>query len=316
MAYDYDLVVIGSGPAGEKGATQAGYFGKKVAVDREGARARRRDREHRHPLLEDPPRDVALPLRLPRPRALRRRPRAQAGHHRAGPAPPRAAGEAARARAGALEPRARTGSTSSTGAATLVDPHTVEIVAAGGNTRRVTSEVILIATGSLSRTGPRCTRSRTRGSTTRTAPPSSSRSRHSMAVVGGGVIGCEYACIFAALGVKVTLIDPRDRAAHLPRRRDVDSRSRPRWRDWGSTSSAGHGAEVRSPAATAASRSSSPRASSIAARTRCSSRSAATATPAGSGLEEARRRDRQARADLGRRALPDERSRTSTRRAT
>src|SRR5262245_49025541 len=32
MAYDYDLVVIGSGPAGEKGAAQAAYFGKKVAV--------------------------------------------------------------------------------------------------------------------------------------------------------------------------------------------------------------------------------------------------------------------------------------------
>ena len=33
---DYDLVVIGSGPAGEKGAAQAAYFGKKVAlVERE-----------------------------------------------------------------------------------------------------------------------------------------------------------------------------------------------------------------------------------------------------------------------------------------
>ena len=29
---DYDLVVIGSGPAGEKGAAQAAYFGKKVAL--------------------------------------------------------------------------------------------------------------------------------------------------------------------------------------------------------------------------------------------------------------------------------------------
>jgi hypothetical protein len=33
---DYDLVVIGSGPAGEKGAAQAAYFGKRVAlVERE-----------------------------------------------------------------------------------------------------------------------------------------------------------------------------------------------------------------------------------------------------------------------------------------
>src|SRR5947209_17452332 len=28
----YDLVVIGTGPAGEKGAAQAAYFGKKVAI--------------------------------------------------------------------------------------------------------------------------------------------------------------------------------------------------------------------------------------------------------------------------------------------
>jgi NADPH-dependent 2,4-dienoyl-CoA reductase/sulfur reductase-like enzyme len=32
-----------------------------------------------------------------------------------------------------------------------------------------------------------------------------------MLVIGGGVIGCEYACMFAALGIKVSLIDGRDR---------------------------------------------------------------------------------------------------------
>ena len=32
MTYDADLVVIGSGPAGEKAAAQAGYFGKRVIV--------------------------------------------------------------------------------------------------------------------------------------------------------------------------------------------------------------------------------------------------------------------------------------------
>src|SRR6202040_1051772 len=33
----------------------------------------------------------------------------------------------------------------------------------------------------------------------------------SLAVIGGGVIGCEYASIFMALGVKVTLVDGRDK---------------------------------------------------------------------------------------------------------
>ncbi len=31
-----------------------------------------------------------------------------------------------------------------------------------------------------------------------------------MAVIGGGVIGTEYASIFTALGVQVTLIDPKE----------------------------------------------------------------------------------------------------------
>lgn len=30
-------------------------------------------------------------------------------------------------------------------------------------------------------------------------------------IVGGGVIGCEYSCIFAALGVKITLVEKKDR---------------------------------------------------------------------------------------------------------
>src|SRR2546423_10873672 len=30
--WDYDLLVLGAGPAGEKGAVQAAYFGKKVGI--------------------------------------------------------------------------------------------------------------------------------------------------------------------------------------------------------------------------------------------------------------------------------------------
>ena len=32
-----------------------------------------------------------------------------------------------------------------------------------------------------------------------------------MLIAGGGVIGCEYACLFQALGVQVTLVEGRDR---------------------------------------------------------------------------------------------------------
>ncbi len=32
MAFDYDLICIGSGPAGQRGAVQAAKLGKKVAI--------------------------------------------------------------------------------------------------------------------------------------------------------------------------------------------------------------------------------------------------------------------------------------------
>ena len=60
----YDLVVIGSGPAGEKAATQAAYFGKRVAiVERRPTPGRHRRQRRRHP-HQDAARDGAVPDRL------------------------------------------------------------------------------------------------------------------------------------------------------------------------------------------------------------------------------------------------------------
>ena len=44
-----------------------------------------------------------------------------------------------------------------------------------------------------------------------------------MVVVGGGVIGCEYASIFATLGVEVTLLEKRDRLLEFADREIVDT---------------------------------------------------------------------------------------------
>jgi NAD(P) transhydrogenase len=98
-----------------------------------------------------------------------------------------------------------------TAEASFVDPHTLLLRSADGHSqRRVSGDKILIATGSEA---------------TRDAHiPFDGRHIFSsddmlkldelprtLAVVGAGVIGCEYASMFAALGVKVTLVDKRTR---------------------------------------------------------------------------------------------------------
>ena len=48
---------------------------------------------------------------------------------------------------------------------------------------------------------------------------------HSLIVVGGGVIGVEYACMFAVLGVRVTLIEKRDRLLEFADREIIEALS-------------------------------------------------------------------------------------------
>ena len=97
-----------------------------------------------------------------------------------------------------------------TGTASFADPHDVAVDDGGGRLRRVTAEKIVIATG------------------TRPARPDSvefdertvidsdgivnlDKVPRSMVVAGAGVIGIEYASMFAALGTKVTVVEQRDR---------------------------------------------------------------------------------------------------------
>ena len=199
---DFDLVVIGGGAAGEKGAVQAAFFGKRVA------------------LIEKEPKlggamvnTGTLPSKTLRETALYLSGFRQRGLHGVNMALGRAAKvdeflfhleqviAAERGRmAGNLE---KHGVTVLHGAASFVDPHTLQV-----GDRLVTGRHILIATGS------------------RPHRPASFPFEHphvydsdeivrvhtlpaSLAVVGGGVIGCEYACLFAALGTKVTVIDSK-----------------------------------------------------------------------------------------------------------
>lgn len=219
---DYDLVVIGSGPAGEKGAVQAAYFGKRVAL------------VERAPRLGGSALNTGtIPSKTLRETALYFSGLRQRGlygidyslkegltvhdfMHREHVV-------VTQERQIIEQNLARHKVEIVWGSGSIVDPHTVHVQTLSGETRDLTTEFILIATGSSPfhppdvpfdheliydsdsilnmKFIPKC-----------------------MAVVGGGVIGCEYASLFTALGVQVTLIESRDRllpvvddeiAAHL-----------------------------------------------------------------------------------------------------
>ena len=205
----YDLVIIGSGPAGEKGATQAAYFGKTVAlIEKEpwlgGASA------NTGTLPSKTLRETALFLSGFQNRALYglQFTLKQQVNVRDFMARERYICDTERARIQANLKRHRVRVYS--GMASFVDPHTVAIKPTGSPEIQIRGEKILIATGSSPYRppifpfhDPRVLDSDTI-LTLRDMPAS-------MMVCGGGVIGCEYACMFAALGVKVTLIEQRDR---------------------------------------------------------------------------------------------------------
>jgi NAD(P) transhydrogenase len=94
------------------------------------------------------------------------------------------------------------------GIARFVDPHTVAI--SGGEERRISAEKIVIATGT------RPHRPKTVEFDNKTILDSDGlllleRLPASIVVVGAGIIGIEYASMFAALGTKVTVVEKRHR---------------------------------------------------------------------------------------------------------
>jgi NAD(P) transhydrogenase len=209
VAYDYDLVVLGGGPAGEKGAAQAAYFGKRVCVIE-------REREpggaavHTGTLPSKTLRETALFLSGYRQREL---------YGVTVSVNPELAVPKLLSRKDAVRGLEvarikwnldRHGVTQAQGVGRFVDAHTVTIDHPDGTTRTVTGEFFLIATGS------------------KPFQPSNipfddddvddsdtilliDRVPETLTILGGGVIGCEYASMFAAMRVKVTLIDGRDR---------------------------------------------------------------------------------------------------------
>ncbi|MBC7807068.1 MAG: Si-specific NAD(P)(+) transhydrogenase [Akkermansiaceae bacterium] len=203
-ANHYDLIVIGSGPAGEQGAVQAASFGKRVAlIEKEphlgGAAA------NTGTIPSKTLRETALYLSGFRQRGLygieanlRERATVQDFLHRE-----RAVKETERKRIGAnLHMH---GITVFKGTARFTDSHSVRV---NTDAQIITADQFLIATGSRPfRPEPypfedACVYDSDEILSLERIP-------ESLIVVGGGVIGCEYACIFAALGTRVSILEAR-----------------------------------------------------------------------------------------------------------
>jgi NAD(P) transhydrogenase len=97
-----------------------------------------------------------------------------------------------------------------TGTACFLDPHAIEVDDGQGRLRKISADKIVIATGT------RPARPASVDFDERTVIDSDGivhleRVPRSMVVAGAGVIGIEYASMFAALGTKVTVVEQRGR---------------------------------------------------------------------------------------------------------
>ena len=209
MPYDYDLVVIGSGPGGQKAAIQAAKLGKRVAV------VDRREMvggvcTNTGTIPSKTLREAVLYLTGMSERGIygqsyrvKEEISSQDVFHRTQHVVQRDI-DVVRAQL------ARNQVLLLNGHARFLDAHTLCVTAASGEERRVSAARIVIAVG-------------TRPARPATVAFDSHRVLssddildldwlpRSLVVVGAGVIGIEYASMFAALGCKVTVVEQRSR---------------------------------------------------------------------------------------------------------
>lgn len=96
------------------------------------------------------------------------------------------------------------------GAASFADAHTVQVEAAGSVTKRYTAASFVLATGARPYHPPDVDFNHPRVLDSDTVLQLKERVR-SVTIYGAGVIGCEYASIFRGSGIKASLINSRDR---------------------------------------------------------------------------------------------------------
>jgi NAD(P) transhydrogenase len=206
-AYEFDLVCIGSGPAGQRAAIQAAKLGKRVAVV-----------EKQTCIGGVCIETGTIPSKTFREAVRRLYSQANFGHGGDAPRRQRPTMTQLLAQVDRVIQResevvqdalSRNDVQVLRGRAKFEDPHTL-VVDGIATHRRVTTDKILIAVGTRP-TDPRGIKPDGRVVITSDTILQLEKLPRKVAVVGAGVIGIEYASMFAALGVHVTVIDKRPR---------------------------------------------------------------------------------------------------------
>jgi len=196
----YDVVVIGSGPAGQKAAIQSAKAGRKVAVIE-------RDRQVGGSCVHT----GTIPSKSLREHALRQRVRQVDLMSEPIQSLLDGVGETIAAHdaymAAQLE---RNGIALIRGKARFVAPHELSVGRIDGGEHRVKADIVIIATGSRPRAPSHLAIDHEHVLDSDSILSLAYLPR-SLLVLGGGVIASEYAATFAALGVKVTQADQLDR---------------------------------------------------------------------------------------------------------
>jgi NAD(P) transhydrogenase len=203
----YDFIVIGSGPAGRRAAIQAAKVGKSVLVVEKGRRVGGVS-VHTGTIPSKTLRETVLNLTGWRERGF---------YGRAYRVKKDIEAKDLMARlhmtldheVDVLEHQfARNGVTHITGIARFLDPHRIEVTADGADPHAFTADKFLIAVGTRPH---RPADVPFNGTTVLDSDEivEVPRLPRSLTVIGAGVIGVEYATIFSALDVSVSLVEPR-----------------------------------------------------------------------------------------------------------
>ncbi len=209
MATHYDLVVIGSGPAGEKGAAQAAYFGKKVAVVERSSYLGGTG-INTGTVPSKTLRETALYFSGLRQRGLYGIDYSLKDHLTVRDFMHREQVVVDNERELVKKNLERHHVDIIWGEAYLKDAHTVGVHKADGSDLELATDIVLIATGS-SPFHPGDIPFDNQFVFDSDSILHMQQLPTSMTVVGGGVIGSEYASMFAALDSKVTLVETKDR---------------------------------------------------------------------------------------------------------